>query len=335
MIVLAEFPGRSAPDMAICVVLFWGKARLAWHTLMNPTPHLWSDLKKCGHLYLFLVPTFAFIFLFRYYPAGSAIYHAFTRWNGAGIATWVGLDNFHTLLSDFIFIASLKNIAIILAAALIKVLIFPLLAAEFIFNLRGERGQYWFRFLLILPIVVPGIVVTLVWRFIMGPRPLGVLNALLELLGQEAWQRAWLADPKIALLSVLLVGFPWIDAIAMLIYYAGLQNISMDVIDASKMDGASTWRRVLTVDLPLLFGQFKLLIIITTIFTLQNFGGMLVLTNGGPGYATMVPGLWMYQRAFLADRFGYASAIGVVLLVAMLCLTWLNNKVLKEADVTY
>ncbi len=302
---------------------------------MNPALHLWSDLKKCGHLYLFLLPTFAFILIFRYYPAGSAIFHAFTRWNGAGIATWVGIENFQDLLTDFIFIASLKNIAIILVAALVKVLIFPLLAAEFIFNLRGERGQYWFRFLLILPIVVPGIVVTLVWRFIMGPKPLGVLNALLELVGQDEWQRAWLADPKIALMSVILVGFPWIDAIAMLIYYAGLQNISSDVIDASKMDGASIWRRIRSVDLPLLFGQFKLLIIITTIFTLQNFGGMLVLTNGGPGYSTMVPGLWMFQRAFQADRFGYASAVGVVLLLVMLCLTWLNNKFLKEADVSY
>lgn len=296
---------------------------------------LGTQLKKSWHLYLFLLPTFAFILIFRYYPAGSAVYHAFTRWNGAGISTWVGLEHFKTLLSDFIFIASLKNIGIILAASLIKVAIFPLIAAEFIFNLRSERGQYWYRFLLILPIVVPGIVMTLVWRFILGPRPLGVINVLLELVGRDEWQRAWLADPKIALVSVLFVGFPWIDAIAMLIYYAGLQNISSDVIDASRIDGASTWARVLRVDLPLLFGQFKLLIIITTIFTLQNFGGMLVLTNGGPGYATMVPGLWMYQRAFLADRFGYASAIGVVLLVVMLSLTWLNNRFLKESDVSY
>lgn len=302
---------------------------------MDSPARLWSEVRKSWHLYLFLLPTFGFILLFRYYPAGSAIYHAFTRWNGAGISKWVGLDNFRAMISDFILIASMKNIAVILVAALVKVLVFPLLASEFIFNLHSGRGQYWFRFLLVLPIVVPGIVVTLVWRFIMGPRPLGVLNALLEVIGQEEWQRAWLADPKIALISVLLVGFPWIDAIAMLIYYAGLQNITRDVIDASMIDGASIWRRVLSVDLPLLFGQFKLLIIITTIFTLQSFDGMLVLTNGGPGFATMVPGLWMYQRAFLADRFGYASAIGVVLMVAMLALTWLNNRFLKEAEVDY
>ena len=164
---------------------------------------------------------------------------------------------------------------------------------------------------------------------------MGWLTRSLNLLGWKNWQHAWLADPKLALYSVLFVGFPWIEAIAMLIYYAGLQNISSSIIDASMIDGASTWRRILKLDIPLLFGQFKLLIVITTIFTLQNFGGMLVLTRGGPGYATMVPGLWMYQRAFQADRFGYASAIGVVLLIMMLTLTYLNNRFIHSSDVTY
>ena len=296
---------------------------------------LMAELRKTWHLYLFLLPTFAFVLLFRYYPAGSAIYHSFTKWNGAGIETWVGLAHFKTMLSDVILIASLENIAIILVAAIIKVLIFPLAAAELIFNLKHERAQYWFRLLLIIPLVVPGIVNTLVWRFIMGPRPFGVLNTLLETVGLEQFQAPWLADPKIALYSVLFVGFPWVEAVAMLIYYAGLQNLSSAVIDASKIDGATTWRRIRSVDIPLLLGQIKLLVVITTIFTVQNFSGMLVLTKGGPGYATMVPGLWMYQRAFQADNFGYASAIGVVMLVAMLLLTWLNNRFIKSSDVAY
>ncbi|MEM7531910.1 MAG: sugar ABC transporter permease, partial [Chloroflexota bacterium] len=301
----------------------------------SPIQSLLTELKKTWHLYLFLVPTFFFILTFRYYPAGSAIYHSFTKWNGAGMETWVGLQHFQNMMSDVILIASLKNVAIILAAALIKVLIFPLAAAELIFNLRSERSQYWYRFLLIIPMVIPGIVVTLVWRFIMGPRPFGVLNMFLETIGLEQYQAAWLADPKIALYSVLFVGFPWVEAVAMLIYYAGLQNISSAVIDASKIDGATTWRRIRSVDIPLLMGQVKLLIVITTIFTFQNFGGMLVLTKGGPGYATMVPGLWMYQRAFQADHFGYASAIGVVMLVAMLAFTYINNRFIKSAETDY
>ncbi len=95
-----------------------------------------TDLKKTWHLYLFLLPTFVFVLIFRYYPAGSAVFHAFTKWNGAGIETWVGLANFREMANDVILLASLKNIAIILFAALIKVLIFPLTAAELIFNLK-------------------------------------------------------------------------------------------------------------------------------------------------------------------------------------------------------
>jgi raffinose/stachyose/melibiose transport system permease protein len=294
-----------------------------------------ADLKKTWHLYLFLLPTFAFVLVFRYYPAGSAVYHAFTKWNGAGIETWVGLANFREMAADFILLASLKNITIILFAAIVKVLIFPLAAAELIYNLTNRRAQYWLRFLLILPLVIPGIVSTLIWRFIMAPRPFGILNAFLAAVGLEQYQHAWLADPKIALWAVLFVGFPWVEAVAMLIYYAGLQNMPMGIIDASKIDGATTMRRVLSIDIPLLFGQIKLLIIITTIFTVQNFSGMLVLTRGGPGYATMVPGLWMFQRAFQADRFGYASAIGLVMLIAMLALTYLNNRFIKSDDVSY
>ena len=287
-------------------------------------------IRRAWHLYLFLVPTFAFIIVFRYYPAGSAIYHAFTRWNGAGIAKWVGTANFENMMRDTILIASVKNIAILLVASLIKVLIFPLATAELIHSLSKPRARYWFRLLLIIPMVVPGIVNTLVWRFIMGPRPFGVLNQLLELVGLGHWQHAWLAEPSIALYSVILAGFPWIEGVAILIYYAGLQDISEEVVDASLIDGASTLRRIFSIDIPLLMGQVKLQVVMTTIFTLQGFGAMLVLTGGGPGYATMVPGLWMFQRAFQGDRFGYASAIGCAMLVVMLTLTYLSNKYIRS-----
>jgi raffinose/stachyose/melibiose transport system permease protein len=291
----------------------------------------WAELRKKWHLYLFILPTFAFLIVFRYYPAGSAIYHAFTKWNGAGISEWVGLANFERMLRDTILIASVKNIAILVIASVIKVLIFPLAAAELIYNLSNPRARYLFRLVLIIPMVAPGIVNNLVWRFIMGPRPFGVLNAFLELIGLEHWVRPWLADPKIALYSLIFVGFPWVGAVAMLIYYAGLQNIPDSLIDASLIDGASTLRRIWSIDLPLLMGQVKLQMVMTTIFTIQGFSSQLVLTNGGPGYATMVPGLWMYQRAFQGDAFGYASAIGFMMFVVMMVITYVNNRYIKSS----
>ena len=295
---------------------------------------VWAAMRKSWYAYLFILPTLLFILTFRYYPAFSAIFHAFTRWNGAGDWHWVGLQHFEEMPHDTIFLASVKNIAILLVAEIIKVLIFPLATAEIIYNLSRERARYWFRLLLIIPMVVPGIVNTLVWRFIMGPRPFGVLNMILEAIGLGHLQHPWLADPNTALQAVIFVGFPWVGATAMLIYYAGLQGIPDSLIDASLIDGASTLRRILSIDLPLLAGQIKLQIVITTIFTLQGFGGMLVLTNGGPGYATMVPGLWMYQRAFTGDHFGYASAIGCLMFLVMLIITLLNNKFIKSSTET-
>ena len=291
---------------------------------------IWGSIRRNWYAYLFILPTLLFILAFRYYPAFSAIFHAFTRWNGAGDWKWVGVQHFRDMPQDTILIASVKNIAILLVAEVIKVLIFPLATAEIIYNLSKERARYWFRLALIIPMVVPGIVNTLVWRFIMGPRPFGVLNMLLEVIGLGELQHPWLADPNTALQACIFVGFPWVGATAMLIYYAGLQGISESLIDASLIDGASTLRRIISIDLPLLAGQIKLQIVMTTIFTLQGFGGMLVLTNGGPGYATMVPGLWMYQRAFTGDHFGYASAIGCIMFLVMLTITLLNNKFIKS-----
>ena len=299
--------------------------------VVRPKTTAWAEARQKWHLYLFLLPTFAFILVFRYYPAFLAIFHAFTRWNGTGAWKWIGLENFQEMTRDPILLASWKNIGILLGTEILKVLIFPLATAEFIYNLSKPRARYWFRLALIIPMVVPGIVNTLVWRFIMGPKPFGVLNALLGLVGLGAWTRPWLGDPNIALYSVIFVGFPWVSATAMLIYYAGLQNMAEELIDASLIDGATTWRRIISIDIPLLAGQVKLQVVMTTIFTLQGFGGMLVLTNGGPGYATMVPGLWMYQRAFTGDHFGYASAIGCVMFLVMLLITWLNNRFIRSS----
>ena len=314
-----------------------GEARVSAPVRVSPKrvapkeARLWAELKKKWHLYLFLLPTLLFLIVFRYYPAGSAIFHAFTKWTGAGDWSWVGAAHFREMPNDPILIASVKNIAVLLLAQVAKVLIFPLVAAELIYNLSKERSRYLFRLLLIIPMVVPGIVNTLVWRFIMGPKPFGVLNALLKLVGLGAMQRPWLGDPNIALYSVMFIGFPWVGAVAMLIYYAGLQNIPDEIIDASLIDGATTLRRIFSIDLPLLMGQIKLQVVMTTIWTLQGFGGMLVLTGGGPGYSTMVPGLWMYQRAFQGDHFGYASAIGCAMFLVMLVITYINNKYIKSS----
>lgn len=269
--------------------------------------------------YLFLLPTFALIGVFSYYPALLALYHSLTDWNGILLADYVGLNNFREMLNDQVLQASLGNMVTVAIWSLVVTLTVPLLVAELIYALRNNRAQYWYRLLFVAPIVVPFVVTLLVWRFIYDP-DLGLLNALLERLG-ISFQSRWLGDPDLALYCLLFIGFPFAAGTNVLIYLAGLQSIGESVIDAAKLDGATGLRRMISIDLPLIMGQVRLLGILSLIGGIQGFGAQLVLTRGGPGYATMVPGMWMYETAFSYSRMGYASAIGTSMFIVILGLT--------------
>lgn len=269
--------------------------------------------------YLFLLPTFALIGLFSYYPALLALYHSMTDWNGILLADYVGLNNFREMLRDQVLLASLGNMVTVAIWSLVVTLTVPLLVAELIYALRNNRAQYWYRLLFVAPIVVPFVVTLLVWRFIYDP-DLGLLNALLDRLG-ISFQSRWLGDPDLALYCLLFIGFPFAAGTNVLIYLAGLQSIGESVIDAAKLDGATGLRRMISIDLPLIMGQVRLLGILSLIGGIQGFGAQLVLTRGGPGYATMVPGMWMYETAFSYSRMGYASAIGTSMFIVILGLT--------------
>ena len=118
--------------------------------------------------------------------------------------------------------------------------------------------------------------------------------------------------------------FPWLPTLQFLIILGGLQAISTDVIESSQIDGAGLLKRIRYIDIPMAMGQIKLAIILTAIFMTQRFDLFLVLTDGGPGYSTMVPALHLYHSAFNFLEFGYASAIGVILFVIMMTLTVIN-----------
>jgi ABC-type sugar transport system permease subunit len=179
--------------------------------------------------------------------------------------------------------------------------------------------------------VVPGVVLTLIWGFFYDTN-LGLLNQLLEALGLGRWRQAWLGDAGLSLYALMFMGFPWVGGFPLLIYYAGLQSIPTDVFDSARIDGAAGLSRFRHIDLPLLMGQVKLLLVLGFIGGLQGFQTQLLLTNGGPAYTTMVPGLHMYQNAITFDRMGYACAMGVVLFLVILGITYLNLKYLRSSQ---
>lgn len=291
---------------------------------------LWQEIWRAKQAYLLLLPIFIALGLFVYYPPVSAMYHAFFDWRPTGETTFIGLNNFRTMLGDEVLLNSVWNMVRLALFSIIITTSVPLIIAEMIFAVRGNTAQYFYRFWFLVPVVVPLIVILLVWRFIYDPN-VGLLNALLDALGLPGLKRAWLGDINIALYALMFLGFPFISGTNVLIYLAGLVNIPKEVMESAELDGVTTLGRIFRIDIPLLAGQIKLFLVLGTISALQAFEIQLVLTNGGPGWATQVPGLVMYQRAFEGGRFGYAAAIGLVLFAVSLVLTILNFTLLRSS----
>lgn len=276
---------------------------------------------KARIAYVFVLPAVALIALFSYYPAGMAVYYSFTSYSLRSITEWVGFDNYRTILfDDPYFSVGMRNMVIITITSVIKTLTVPLLIAELIFWLRNSWHSFIFRTLFILPTVVPGLVFTLMWRQIYDPDT-GLINELLGAMGLDDLQTAWLGNPETALWAIIGVGFPWVDAFALLILLGGLLNINGDFFDAAKVDGASVWQRFRNIDLPLLVPQFRILLFFAIAGTVQGFVSIFILTRGGPGMTTYIPSLQMYMRIADGD-FGYASAVGVILFVIILVATF-------------
>lgn len=282
-------------------------------------------------LYLALLIPLTLLIIFEWIPAGSALFNSLYIWNGGKVHIFVGLENYQDLLTDRTFRVAMQNLIFFVLFRVIMQTLFPFFAAEMIVNLRSQRWSNWWKIIFVFPMVVPLILNFLIWRFIYNPQ-VGLLNQALELFGFGDMADAWLANPDTAMWALSFVRFPWLPTLQFLIILGGLQSIPKEIHESSQIDGAGFWRRLLYIDIPMTRRQITLAMILTMILMTQRFDLFLVMTDGGPGYSTMVPALQLFQSAFNFLEFGYASAIGVVLFVAMLGLTVLNLRVSAGAD---
>ena len=297
---------------------------------MNKT--LWERIWETRTGYLMVVPTLAFLLIFQYYPAVSGLYRSLFDWNAGLEGTFIGLANFIELFTDDeVFIRSLKNMALLTIWYLFAFVGLSTGVAVLIHRIRHDGSKYFFRLFMILPVIIPAVVLILLWKFIYDST-IGPLNTILIGVGLQDWTHAWLAEPKIAIYAVMLRNFPWIDGISVLILLAGLQAIPVEIIESGLLDGASGWRRLRYIELPLITGQIKLLVVLTIMWGVQEYTAVWAMTQGGPIDSTQVPGMWMYFNAFRISRMGYASAIGVVMFLITLVATILNMRYIRSQE---
>jgi ABC-type sugar transport system permease subunit len=278
--------------------------------------------------YLMVLPTFLFIGYFLYYPAYRALTGGFTHWDGFNAPIWAGWDNFQRAFDDDILKTAVKNNLIWAAIEILLAVIPSFAVAALIFHVSNDRARYLYRSLFVIPIILPTIVSVLLWRYFYQTN--GLINYILDWIGLDGVTRPWIGDPQTALYALALMGFPWVNAFNMLIFYAGLQNIPTEVIEAARLDGAAGWRRLFTIEIPMVASQFKLLLILAIINSGQNIVTPLVMTRGGPGYSTYTVSYYMYETAVDYGEFGYSMAIALMLFIVIIAMTALSQLLNRE-----
>lgn len=289
-------------------------------------------LHSAWSCYTIVVPSLLLLTTFVYLPVVWAFTSSLYEFEIGTESRFVGLANYaEYLIQDPTTYPSLVHMVLLTLVAATMRLSFPLVVARLIYALPQERWRYIYRIVFLVPIVVPGVAVQLIWAGMIYS-DFGLLNEFLRNLGWPDLARGWLADPQTALLSIALVGFPFVGGFEVLIYYAGLSAIPESVNEASALDGCTGLQKFFRIDIPMVLSQLKLILILTLIGGIQGFENIFILTRGGPGFETTVPGLWMYFNAFSFQRMGYACAIGVLLFAVIFGLTLLNMKYFKSSE---
>jgi ABC-type sugar transport system permease subunit len=281
--------------------------------------------------YLFILTALALFVVFSLYPFYKVFQLSLFDWDGISpVMRFSGLENYWELLTrNKPYWISFKNAATVtlLALTLQNTLALGLAWAVD----RNIRGGHIYRVIFYLPPILSGIVVGFIWNWIFEGN-YGLLNHVLGKVGLGEWSRAWLADPKTALLSVSVIhmwkGFGW----GFIILLAGLQNIPRELYESAKVDGASEFVIFWRVTVPMMVPVFVLVSILTILGTMQIFDLIVSTTGGGPGYNTEVPMTRLVAVMLGAGRLGYACAMGVVFGLILLTLSMFQVKVGKKLE---
>jgi multiple sugar transport system permease protein len=284
----------------------------------------WSLQKReAAAAFMYISPWLIGFLIFTLGPMLASLYFSFTEYNIVTAPRWVGLQNYIGLFQDELFWHSLKVTLRFAVMALPASLVFGLFLAVLL-NQKIPFVKLW-RTLYFLPSVITGVAVTILWMLIFNPQ-VGILNNTLKAIGIRN-PPSWLLDPQWALFSLALISL-WGVGQTMIIYLAGLQGIPTDLYDAAKVDGASATQRFWNITIPMMSPVIFYNLVLGLIGTFSYFTQAYIVGRsigglGSPLRSTLFYNLYLYQKAFLEQKMGEASAMAWVLFLVVLVLTLL------------
>ena len=265
---------------------------------------------------LFVLPAFLVYALFVIYPFLQSFYLSLTDWNGiAADKNFVGLDNFRELANDSLLWTSLRHNLIWVVLGTVG----PMVVGFFLAVLLWSRpvGVTFFRTVYFMPQVLSPVIIAIVWQWIYNPI-FGILNKGLDRVGLEGVSRGWIGDPDFALYAVLVAAIWAETGFVFVIFLAGLQNVSRDLLDAAMIDGANAWRRFWNVVVPQMSNVVTVVTALLLVGGFSVFDIVFVMTGGGPNNATELIATYTYKEAFTQNRTGYAASLSLVITVLSL-----------------
>lgn len=279
---------------------------------------------------LFFIAPYAVIFLlFEVYPIIKAFYLSFFDY-GLGEKSWIGFDNYARLLTDDVFLKSIRNTFGFVVGTVPLTFIFSVFVAVLIFGKHKHIASF-FRGAFYLPIITSQVILSLIWAWIYSPVN-GIANYALSKVG--AGPIMWLSDERFALLALILVVVTFNVGQPIILILAALGGISPEYYEAADIDGASPARKFWHITLPLLKPTSLYIIVMSTIWAFQTFIVVQLLTGGGPNYATSTIMFLLYDTAFVYGQLGLASAMGIII-TALISVVAIAQFKLMKSDVQF
>ena len=280
---------------------------------------LFIDRRNTLLFLLLVLPAIILYAIFMLYPLVNMFRISLFDWNGIlGKKTFIGIANFIDLFSNRSFkIAAMNTLRVVLVA--LPGVILPAYMFGFFLSLR-PRGFRIFRAIFFLPVMISAAAQGMIFLIIYSPG--GILNTLLTQIGLDPFTRIWLADPKTALAAVISVDL-WADiGLHSVLFFAACSNISFELYEAARIDGANNWDIMWKIALPIIKDYFGISIVLHLLWLLLGSAqNVLLLTKGGPGSYTLTLGYYLYELAFVNNRMGYSQAIGVLIfIIGILCM---------------
>lgn len=283
--------------------------------------------KKDLIAYSFILPNFIGFVSLTLIPVLFSIVLSLCEWDSSNPIVFVGLDNFKKMFTDETFHISMVN-TIWYAVGTVPTTMLLSLGLAMLLNCK-IKGRVIFRSIAFFPYVASLVAVAVVWNNALFHPEMGPVNQLLSALGVENPPR-WAASTTWALPTVIGLSVWKNIGYYMIVYLAGLQNVPADLYEAAKIDGAGAWKRFRYITWPMITPSTFFVTIMLTIQAFKVFDTIYVTTQGGPGRATNVLVYYIYKTAFTSYKFGYASAISVVLLVIVLAITLIQFRTEKK-----